>query len=410
MAASRIAVVGGGILGVAVAREIVRRDPAAHVTVFEKEARLAAHQTGHNSGVVHAGLYYTPGSLKARLCRRGVNLLTGFVADKGVAYEECGKLVVAQSPEESRRLDGIEERARANGVPGLRVLEGEAMREVEPEVTGLRALHSPHTAIVDYVAMTEALAEDLRAAGGTVRLRTGVARLETRGSEVRAQVLERDGSDEVVCRDAGEAFDLAVTCAGLQADRLAAASGLSSEPAVVPFFGDYMLLAPTARPLVRGLIYPVPDPAFPFLGVHLTKRVDGEVMVGPNAFLAFSREDYRPLGVTPRDVLATAGYPGFWRFSAANWRAATREVRTALSRRWFVEEARRFVPAIGAGDVLPGPRGIRAQALGRDGTMVDDFVIERRGRVVQVRNAPSPAATSSMAIAEYVVDEALAAR
>ncbi|WP_426006102.1 L-2-hydroxyglutarate oxidase [Paenarthrobacter sp. NyZ202] len=392
----RCAVIGGGIIGVAVARELTRKLPEVQVTVYEKEDRLAAHQTGHNSGVVHAGLYYEPGGLKATLCRRGVHLLQEFCADRGLPYEACGKLVIAQTPEESARLDKIFIRARANGVPGARMLTGGQIREVEPNAVGLSALHSPETAIVDYAAITAALADDVRAAGGDIRL----------GQEVTSLVQHAQGV-VVGTRDGRDHYDLVVACAGLQSDRLAAATGEPAAPRIVPFFGQYFLLGQEARESVKGLIYPVPDPRHPFLGVHLTKRIDGEMMLGPNAFISLGRESYSWRDINPRDVMNYAAFPGFWNFVRQNIPSAVREFSTVVSRRKFVREAVRFVPALEGATVRPGTRGVRAQAMNADGTLVDDFVIARRRNMVLVRNAPSPGATSSMAIAEYIVQQAL---
>ncbi len=393
----RCAVVGGGIIGVAVARELSNKLDGVQVTVYEKEGRLAAHQTGHNSGVVHAGLYYEPGGLKARLCRRGVALLQEFCAAKALPYEACGKLVIAQTPEEQKRLDNIFARATANGVPGARMLGGDRISEVEPNAVGLSALHSPETAIVDYSAITEALADDVRASGGTIRL----------GQEVTS--VEQQASGAVVhTKDDSEHFDLVVACAGLQSDRLAKAAGEAANPRIVPFFGQYFLLDRAAREQVKGLIYPVPDPRHPFLGVHLTKRIDGEMMLGPNAFISFGRESYGWKDVRVRDVLDYALFPGFWNFARQNVPSAVREFQTVVSRKKFIREAVRFVPSLEGATVLPGTRGVRAQAMNGDGSLVDDFVIARRRDTVLVRNAPSPGATSSMAIAEYIVEQALA--
>ncbi|KUM34730.1 L-2-hydroxyglutarate oxidase [Arthrobacter sp. EpRS71] len=392
----RCAVVGGGIIGIAVARELTNRLEGVQVTVYEKEDRLAAHQTGHNSGVVHAGLYYEPGGLKAKLCRRGVELLQEFCAMKNLPYDSCGKLVIAQTPEESKRLDSIFARATANGVPGARMLRGDQIREVEPNAVGLSALHSPETAIVDYRAITNALADDVRSSDGTIRL----------GQEVIA--LEQQDSGVVVStKDGGEHYDLVVVCAGLQSDRVAEATGEPATPRIVPFFGQYFLLGKEARDQVRGLIYPVPDPKHPFLGVHLTKRIDGEMLLGPNAFISFGRESYAWNEVNVRDVLNYTLFPGFWNFARHNVPSAVREFQTVVSRKKFIREAMRFVPSLEGATILPGTRGVRAQAMNGDGSLVDDFVIARRRDTVLVRNAPSPGATSSMAIAEYIVEQAV---
>jgi L-2-hydroxyglutarate oxidase len=390
---NRYAVVGGGILGAAVARRLTQVEPDAAVTVLEKESELAGHQTGHNSGVVHAGLYYQPGSLKALLCRRGVGLLKEFCAEHGIGYDECGKVLVALDQTERGRLADIEDRARRNGVPGIRQLGPEQLRELEPHVRGVAGLHSPSTAIVDFKAVTRALAADAEKAGATVRLGARVTSLTERGDEV-----------VLASTDGTEAFDQVILCAGLQSDRLATLAGHERDPRIVPFRGEYYLLRPDRRNLVRGLIYPVPDPRYPFLGVHLTLRIDGEVMVGPNAVLALAREGYRWRDVSAADLREIAAFAGFRKFARTHWRTGVRELSGSLRKRAFVAAARQYVPSLTVADVMPGPSGVRAQALGADGALVDDFRLSRRGRVTSLRNAPSPAATSSLAIAEHLVD------
>ncbi|MGY1680580.1 L-2-hydroxyglutarate oxidase [Geodermatophilus sp. SYSU D01176] len=393
MAGTRYAVVGGGIIGTAVARRLLHRRPDAEVTVLEKEDRLAAHQTGRNSGVVHAGLYYEPGSLKATLCRRGVALLREFCAQHALPHDEIGKVLVALDAAEERRLDAIAERARANGVPGVRLIDRAELRELEPHVAGTAALHSPTTAIVDYVAVTERLAADARAAGATVRTGFAVGGLRPAGGVV----VTSTAGEEVVA-------DRVVLCAGLHVDRLARLAGDDADPRIVPFRGEYAALRPERRGLVNGLVYPVPDPQYPFLGVHLTPRVDGEVLVGPNAVLALAREGYRWRDADPAELAALLRYPGFRRFARRHWRTGLAEVRGSLSSRAYAAAARRYVPELTAGDLVPAPAGVRAQAMQADGSLVDDFRVSRRGPVVAVRNAPSPAATSSLAIAEHLVD------
>lgn len=388
-----VGVVGGGIVGLALARHILASRPGIRVTVLEKEAAVAQHQTGRNSGVVHAGLYYAPGSLKARLCRRGVGLLKDYCAANGLPYEELGKLVVARNAEERQRLDDIAERAQGNGVPGLVSLGPEGIRSIEPEVTGIAALHSPTTAVTDFGAVARQLAADVAATGGEVL--TGV--------EV---VAIRQTADDVSVLAAGlrHRFDALVVCGGLHSDRLAQLAGMQREPAIIPFRGEYSELAPSRRHLVRGLVYPVPDPRFPFLGVHLTRHVGGHVSVGPNAVLAFSREGYRWRDISARDLRETLAWPGFWRLAGRYWRVGAAEMRASLAGRAFLTEARTFVPALGRGDLVPSTSGVRAQALDRQGRMVEDFVFAQTGRIAMVRNAPSPAATASLAIAEHVAE------
>lgn len=395
MATSRVGVIGAGIVGLAIARRLGEVAPDNDLTVLDKESQVGTHQTGHNSGVVHAGVYYKPASLKATLCRRGIELLKGYCEDRGIPYEECGKLIVARSTDELDRLDEIERRARANGVPDLRRLSPAKMAEVEPYVRGVDALHSPHSAIVDFKAVASAYADDVRAAGGSVRLEFEVAGIERRGDEVRV----RSAADEEL------AFDRLVVCGGLQSDRLARMAGEGPEPRIVPFRGEYYSLVPERTELVRGLIYPVPDSAYPFLGVHFTRRVDGGVDIGPNAVLALKREGYGRTDFSAADLLDVLRSKGFRRMARAHWREGAHELWGSASKRAFIARARAFIPALTIGDVERAPAGVRAQALDPDGSLVDDFRITRAGGLVLVRNAPSPAATSSLAIAEYVVDQ-----
>ncbi|TAK68227.1 MAG: L-2-hydroxyglutarate oxidase [Actinomycetota bacterium] len=387
----RVGVVGAGIIGLAVARELGSRLPGATVTVLEKEDRVAAHQTGHNSGVVHAGLYYQPGSLKARLCRRGATLLAAYCAERGLPYVECGKLVVAHGPAQVAALREIERRARENGVPGLAWLGPAGIADVEPNVAATAGLHSPRTAIVDYAAVARALAADVQAAGGQLQLGFAVRRVDRRGDAIAVS----DGDREVV-------VDRLIVCAGLQADRVAALAGDSGGPAIIPFRGEYRRLTPRAAALVRGLVYPVPDPRYPFLGVHLTPRVDGTVDVGPNAVLATAREGYRRRDVDLADLRTLLRTPGAAALARRHWRTGIRELRGSLGSRSFLDGARAFLPDLRADDLAPGPSGVRAQAVDAAGTLVDDFRIGGTGPVVTVRNAPSPAATSALAIAEQL--------
>jgi L-2-hydroxyglutarate oxidase LhgO len=388
-----VGVIGGGLVGLAVARQLA--GAGVQVVVFEKEAAVAQHQSGHNSGVVHAGIYYRPGSAKAALCRRGAGLLRGYCADRGLPWDERGKLVVARDETETARLREIERRAAANGVPGLRWLAGPAIRELEPNITGQAALLSPATAITDYPAIARSFAGDVTAAGGQVLTSTQVSRVH------------RLSDDHVDVSTAAGPHRLSrlIICAGLQSDLMAAAAGDQAAPEIVPFRGEYLRLRPHARHRVRHLIYPVPDPAYPFLGVHLTPRIDGEVDIGPNAVLALAREGYRRRDISARQLARLARSVAFRKMARRNWRAGLREMRGSLSRRVFLAEARSYLPWLGPGDVQAAPAGVRAQAVDPDGSLVDDFRIHQIGPVTAVRNAPSPAATASLAIAERIIAE-----
>ncbi|MEU8262632.1 L-2-hydroxyglutarate oxidase [Micromonospora sp. NPDC048999] len=391
-------VVGAGIVGLAVARELLIRRPGSSVVVLEKEHQVGLHQTGHNSGVVHAGVYYQPGSLKATLCRRGVALLREYTAEHDIAYQELGKVIVARDATEKARLVDLFARAQANGVPGVRLLGPDGLREREPHARGRAALLSPHTAVVDFGQVARSLAADVARLGGEVRLDTAVTGFTRRGEQV---VLATTGQSVVA--------EQVILCAGLHVDRLAALAGGDSAPRILPFRGEYYRLRPERSSLVRGLIYPVPDPRYPFLGVHLTRRVDGTVDVGPNAVLALAREGYRRRDVRLGDLLPTLGYPGFARLAARHWRTGVQEMLGSVLKGRFVAAARHYVPELTAADLVRAPAGVRAQAVDRRGDLVDDFRIEIMGRIVAVRNAPSPAATSSLAIAEHVVERALSA-
>ncbi|HWF35963.1 MAG TPA: L-2-hydroxyglutarate oxidase, partial [Solirubrobacteraceae bacterium] len=359
------AVVGAGILGLAVARELLARTPAARVIVLEQAGTVGAHQTGHNSGVIHAGVYYAPGSLKARLCVDGAARMYDYCERRGVDVQRIGKLIIATSPQELPALESIEARARANGVPGIRRLNAEEIKEIEPHATGVAALHSPATGIVDFAAVCARMADDVREAGGELRLGYRVEDVRIGGRGIRLMGPEGDAIE------AGRA----VFCAGLWSDRLAVQAGAPPDPRILPFRGGYLRLRTGRRALVRGLIYPVPDPALPFLGVHLTRRVDGEVLVGPSALLVASRQAYRLGRVSPGDVRDTVTWPGSWRMAARWWRTGLQEMHLAASRAAFARQAARYVPGLVAEDLEPGPAGVRAQAVARDGGLVDDFVL-----------------------------------
>ncbi|WP_461001070.1 L-2-hydroxyglutarate oxidase [Streptomonospora sediminis] len=401
MSIERIGIVGGGIIGLALARWITLNRPGSRVTVLEKEDAVGRHQTGHNSGVVHAGLYYRPGSLKALLCRRGTTLLRDYCAERALPYEQVGKVLVARDAADAARLDDIERRAESNGVPGVTRLGPDGLREIEPHVSGVAGLHSPTTAITDFIAVAEALADDVRRAGGTIVL--GAPVIALRQDTDTAEVLTGDPRGERVRRS----FDSVIICGGLHSDRLARMAGAPANPRIVPFRGHYHELAPGRQHLVRGLIYPVPDPQYPFLGVHLTRHVHGEVMAGPNAILATAREGYRMGDVLPRDLADTVAYPGFWRLARRHWAMGAREMAVSASTAVFARQARRLVPELTSADLRPAPAGVRAQALTAKGELLDDFAVDTHGRVACVRNAPSPAATSSLAIAEHLGEKVL---
>jgi (S)-2-hydroxyglutarate dehydrogenase len=390
-----LVVVGAGIVGLATARELLGRRPATRVAVIDKEPVVGAHQTGHNSGVIHSGIYYTPGSLKARLCVEGARELYAYCESRGIATERCGKVIVATEESELGRLDALQERGVANGVDGLEMIGPEGLRELEPHCAGIRALRSPNAGIVDYREVARHYALDVRNAGGEVH--TG---RELLGIARRADgVLLQTSAGELEARRV-------IVCAGLHADRVAALGGGRREPQVVPFRGDYWELMPHARHLCRNLIYPVPDPAFPFLGVHATRRIGtGEVWLGPNAVLAFAREGYGRLDFRPRDLAQALANRGFQRLAARYWRTGALELWRDFSKRAFCASVRRYLPEVTMADMVPGPSGVRAQALDLTGKLVDDFVTDVQGdRVMHVRNAPSPGATSSLAIGRLIAD------
>jgi (S)-2-hydroxyglutarate dehydrogenase len=392
-----VVVVGAGIVGLAGARELLLRRPGLRLAVVDKEHRIGVHQTGHNSGVIHSGIYYAPGSLKARLCVEGSRELYAYCEEHGIPTEKCGKVIVATDESELGRLLALYERGRANGVGGLELIGPERLRELEPHCAGIRALWSPVTGIVDFSLVARSYALDVRNGGG--ELHTGRELLGLR--QLADRVVLETSAGELEARRV-------ITCAGLQADRVAALTGGSSEPRITPFRGDYWQLRPEARHLCRNLIYPVPDPAFPFLGVHATRRIGtGEVWLGPNAVLAFSREGYGRLDLRPRDLGEVLLDRGFRRLARRYWRMGAVEMWRDYSRRAFWRSVRRYLPDVELRDMVPGPSGVRAQALSAAGALVDDFVVDGASdRVLHVRNAPSPAATSSLAIARLLADTA----
>jgi (S)-2-hydroxyglutarate dehydrogenase len=389
-----IVVVGGGIVGLAVAREILKRKPETKLAVLEKEVDLGQHQTGHNSGVIHSGIYYAPGSRKAQACVAGAEALKRYCDRKQIPYRMVGKVIVATEEEELPRLENLYQRGIQNEVPGLRMVDADELRELEPHVNGIRALWSPATGIVDYGKVANAYADDVREMGGIIR----------RDHEVTA--INRKAGRSLVTTPKGE-FEAStvVTCAGVYADRVAMLTGSPRTPRVVPFRGDYYILNPKRSSLVRSNIYPVPDPRFPFLGVHFTPRMNGDIWLGPNAVLAFSREGYRFRDINPGDLVDMFGYSGFRQFARRNWQTGKDEMVRDLSKKQFLQTLQRYIPELTMDDLLPGPSGVRAQALSEDGQLVDDFVFDRGEGVLHVRNAPSPAATSSLHIGSMIVDE-----
>jgi (S)-2-hydroxyglutarate dehydrogenase len=390
-----LAIVGAGILGLALARELTRRHPRMSVCVLERETELGAHQTGHNSGVIHAGIYYRPGSLRARLCVEGARELYTYCAEREIPHEMCGKLIIATERSELARLDELERRGRANAVPGLRRVGRAGIRELEPHANGISGLSSPTTGVVDFAAVARCFARD--AVDGGARIATGCGVRDVRPS-ARALRLEHE-------RGVTEAAH-ALFCAGAWSDRLAVAAGAPADPRIVPFRGAYLGLVGERRHLVRALIYPVPDPALPFLGIHLTRHIDGEVSIGPSALPVLARDAYHLARVRRVDALETLRWPGTWRMLARWWRPGVGELLHALSTAAFVRSAGRYVPELRASDVRPALAGVRAQALARNGQLVDDFAFSATERALHVRNAPSPAATASLAIARHVADRA----
>jgi L-2-hydroxyglutarate oxidase len=385
-------VIGAGILGLATAHRLLRDRPDARVTVVDKEPQVGQHQTGHNSGVIHAGVYYRPGSLKARLCRAGSNSMVAFCREHGIPVEVCGKLIVATAPAELPRLHALHERALANGLAAT-LLTADQAKQYEPEAACVAAIHVPSTGIVDFRVVCRTLAGLVTDAGGELRLGSRVTGIHTGNGG--PQTVATTGSDLTA--------DYVINCAGLYADRLARLAGADPPVRILPFRGEYFDLRPEATRLVRGLIYPVPDPRLPFLGVHLSRTIDGRVHAGPNAVLATAREGYRWRAFRPRDAAEVAGWPGTWRLAGRHWRAGAAELRRSLSRRRFTADLARLVPALTGADLTPAPAGVRAQAVDRSGGLVEDFLIVSRPGQLHVLNAPSPAATSSLEIADYLL-------
>jgi (S)-2-hydroxyglutarate dehydrogenase len=393
----KVIIVGGGVVGLGVALEITRRFPRSRLLVLEKEDRVARHQSGHNSGVIHSGVYYKPGSMKARLCVTGAAAMVEFCREHGIAHDVCGKVIVATHADELARLEELRQRGEANGLTGLRLIGPEELREIEPHAAGLKALVVPSTGITDYAAVCEKYAELISAGGGTVLTRAA------------ATTIRRTAS-EIVVESSRGAFsaDSLINCAGLFSDRISRMAGDDPGVIIVPFRGEYYDLIPERASLVRALIYPVPDPRFPFLGVHFTRRITGKVDAGPNAVLALAREGYRHRDISVRDLGSTLTFPGFWRMARKHWRNGLDEWHRSLSKSAFVRALQRLLPEVGENDLVPGGSGVRAQALKHDGTLVDDFQFVPSGKVLHVLNVPSPAATASLAIGKAIVDTAAA--
>jgi 2-hydroxyglutarate dehydrogenase len=392
---SDVVVVGAGIVGLAVARELALRHDGLSVAVVEREPAMAGHQTSHSSGVIHSGIYYEPGSLKARLCVAGARELYEYCDERGIPAQRSGKLILATAASELGRLDELERRGRANGVAGLARLDPAGMAAVEPHAVGIAALHAPNTGIVDFARVAASYADDLRAHGGTVITSCAVAGVD--GTDTGVTVRHAAGTTRARA---------AVVCAGAWADRLARAAGAPAEPRIVPFRGAYLRLVRSRDELVHANIYPVPDPELPFLGAHLTRGFDGNVLLGPTALIAGARDAYRLHQVRAADLRETLAWPGSWKLARRFWRAGATEILHAVSRRALVAAAQRLVPDLRPGDFVAGPSGIRAQAVARDGSLVDDFLVSSSGRALFVRNAPSPAATSSLPLGRMIADEA----
>jgi L-2-hydroxyglutarate oxidase len=393
-AGSDVIVVGAGIVGLATARQLLRSKPGLKITIVDKEPAIAGHQTGHNSGVLHAGVYYAPGSRKAVLCRAGKAELEAFAIEHGIPFEHCGKLVVAADESERPKLADLLVRAQSNGVVGAELVGPERMKEIEPHVVGVGALWSPETGVIDFRQVAGALAQDIQNAGGQILLGWRVTAIKDKPGE---RVVETTGGT-LATRDV-------IACAGLQADRLSAMTGTPG-PHIVPFRGDYYLLRPEAAAMVKALIYPVPDSRFPFLGVHFTRRIDGEVWAGPNAVLAFAREGYRRRDISPADMVRVLTYRGFLRVAGKYMSTGLGEMWRDYHKPAFLGALRRFIPELTTDDLLSGPSGVRAQAIDIRGQMVDDFAIGGSAHVLHVQNAPSPAATASLAIGSWLADAA----
>ncbi|WP_248805591.1 L-2-hydroxyglutarate oxidase [Pseudomonas sp. MWU13-2100] len=391
-------IIGGGIVGLATAMELLKRQPGASLLILEKEATLARHQTGHNSGVIHAGIYYAPGSLKADLCKRGAQATKDFCREHGIRFEVCGKLLVASTPLQGQRMQALYERSQLNGMRVER-LDADELRRREPNIVGLGGLFLDATGIVDYREICQAMARVIRVGGGEIQLDTTVTAIQEDGAKVTVSSHDR----------VWQAHKL-VACAGLQSDRLASLAGIRIDHQIIPFRGEYFRLPAAKNNIVNHLIYPIPDPDLPFLGVHLTRMIDGSVTVGPNAVLGLGRENYRKFSINWRDVAQYAAFPGFWKTLWQNLGSGSQEMKNSVFKRGYLEQCRKYCPSLVLEDLLPYEAGIRAQAVMRDGTLVHDFLFAETPRMVHVCNAPSPAATSAIPIGGMIADRLLAPR
>lgn len=388
-----VVVIGGGILGLSTALQLLRKHPSLQIAVLEKEEKIARHQTGHNSGVIHSGIYYKPGSLKAKNCMAGVAQLLSFCNEHDIPYDLCGKVIVATSEEELPRLEELERRGKANGVEGLEMIGPERLKEIEPAVFGIKALYSPKTGIIDYVKVASVYASEIQRLGGVILTSQRVKKI------VRRAPLEHiitTGNQEFLTHTL-------INCAGFHADRIAHLTEPSVSPKqIIPFRGEYFELVPEKRSLIKGLVYPVPDPKFPFLGVHLSRTIDGLVEAGPNAVLALSREGYTKTSISLRDCWDIISYGGFWMMAARYWNVGLYEFYRSYSKKAFLKSLQRLVPSLESGDLVPTTAGVRSQVITREGTMVDDFMLIERPGIIHVLNAPSPAATASLAIGNHI--------
>ena len=387
-----VAIIGGGIVGLATALRLTQRYPRCRVSVLEKENELAVHQTGHNSGVIHSGIYYRPDSHKAHFCVDGVNSLVQFCDEESIEYERCGKVIVATDESELERLESLYQRGTANGVQGLEIIGPERLKEIEPHTYGIKALYAPRTGIVDYKTVANAYAKRIREGGGEVLPGNEVLKIARSGSRISLETT--GGSVE---------SSYVINCAGLYADRVARMMGEEPQVRIIPFRGEYYTLKPTSRTLVKALIYPVPNPKFPFLGVHFTRNIHGGVEAGPNAVLAFAREGYRKRDFSATETLETLTYPGFWTMTLKYWKTGLGEIHRSLSRKVFLRDLQRLLPEIKEEDLASGGSGVRAQAVDGKGRLLDDFSIQQSPGAIHVLNAPSPGATSSLAIGEHIV-------